>query len=115
MSWADDTDWILSESGSVVVTVYSASFNHSATIPPTETSTVVETSTVYFSPKSGMLKKDERGQVIDQLDLIFFPETSDIAVTHRIFPSGTTEYYEAERVDDLLGHKEVHAKKVEGR
>jgi hypothetical protein len=115
VSWTADTDWILAESGSVVVTVYSASFNHSATIPPTEITTVVETSTVYLFPKSGMLKKDSRGQIIDQLDLIIFPGTSDIAVTHRIFPSGTTEYYEVERVDDYLGHKEIHAKKVEGR
>jgi hypothetical protein len=115
VSWTADTDWILDESGSVVVTVYSASFNHSATIPPTETTTVVETSTVYLFPRSGMLVKDERGQIIDKLDMIVFPSTSDIAVTHRIFESGTTEYYEVERVDDFHGHKEIHAKKVEGR
>ena len=114
MSFTGDTDWILAESGSVVVTVYSASFDHT-TIPPTTSTSIVETSTVYLFPRRGMLKKDERGQIIDQLDMIFFPDTSDVAVTHRIYESGKSNYFEVERVDDRLGHKEVHATLVQGR
>ena len=115
MSWADDTIAILSDSGSVTGTVRSASFGH-ATIPPTGTSTiVVETSTIYLFPKRGDLVKDERGQIIDKLDLIIFPQTTSVAVTHRIYESGTIGYYEVKLVKDYLGHKEIQAKHVEGR
>lgn len=114
MSWADDTVSILGESGSVVVTVYSASFDYS-TDPPTETTTVVETSTVYIFPHSGKLIKDERGQIIDYFDLIIFPQTTDVDVTHRCYESGSTDYYEVEVIDSYLGHKEIHARKVKGR
>lgn len=117
MSWADDTDWILTnESGSIVVTVYSASIYHTSTsVIPTQSNTVIETATVYLFPRKGMLKKDDRGNIIDQLDMILFPNTSDVSVTHRIYKSGSSNYFEVERVDSRLGHKEVHAKLVKGR
>jgi hypothetical protein len=114
LSWADDTIAILSDSGSVTGTVRSATFNDS-TIPPTETTTIVETSTIYIFPKRGDLVKDERGQIIDKLDLMVFPQTTSVAVTHRIYESGTVGYYEVKLVKDYLGHKEIHAKHVEGR
>jgi hypothetical protein len=114
MSWADDTNDILEESGSVAVTVRSASFSHTNVIP-SQTTTVVETSTVYIFSKSGKLIKDERGQIIDRFDLIIFPQTSSVAVKHRLFESGSTDYHEVESVCDYLGHKEIHARKVEGR
>jgi hypothetical protein len=116
LSWADDTLAILADSGSVTVTVYSASFSHTSTIPAIETGrTLVESSTVYLFPRQGELVKDERGQVIDKLDMIVFPQTTSVAVTHRIYESGTTNYYEVKLVKDYLGHKEIHAKHVEGR
>lgn len=114
MSWADDTNAILEESGSVTLIVYSASFTHTA-IPPTETETLIESSTVYLFPSAGDLIKDERGQVIGKLDLIIFPQTTSVAVTNRAYESGSTEYFEVKRVDNLLGHTEVHARKVNGR
>lgn len=114
MSWADDTNYILEESGSVTLIVYSASFNHAA-IPPTETETLVESSTVYLFPRAGELVKDERGQIIDKLDLIIFPQTTSVAVTNRMYESGSVNYFEVKRVDNLLGHTEVHARKVDGR
>lgn len=114
MSWADDTNDILGDSGSVTLIVYSASFNHTA-IPPTETETFVESSTVYLIPRKGDLEKDNRGQVIGVLDLIIFPQTTSVAVTNRAYESGSVDYFEVKRVDSLQGHTEVHARKVNGR
>ena len=114
MSWADDTNNILQDSGSVTLIVYSASFNHTA-IPPTEIETLIESSTVYLFPRAGDLEKDERGQVIGALDLIIFPQTTSVAVTNRVYESGSVNYFEVKRVDNLHGHTEVHARKVDGR
>lgn len=105
----------LLQSGGVSVTVYSSTFNY-GTIPPTRTSSsTVESKTVQIYPKSGMGVRDEKGLLAEATHLIMWPYTSTVAVDHRVYENGATDFYRVLRVDPFEDHKEVWARKVENR
>ena len=117
MSWADDTDKILADglqNYTVTVKNYTSTFSTSS-VYPVQTGTVIETSTVNIFPKTGAFKKEVKGRVIESTHLIMFPATSSVAVDHRVYESGDTDYHEVMNVKDYEGHKQVYTHKVEGR
>lgn len=111
-----DTDYILSDGSTVTGQLRTVGFVHT-TIPPSETASVVETATVLiFEYKNrGELIKDERGNVKESTHDSYFPSTSSVAVGHRFFPTGSSDYYEVITVADYDGHKECKLKEVNGR
>jgi len=117
MSWADDTDKILSDGlqdSSVTVKKQTATYSEFS-VYPAENLTVIETATVNIFPKSGVFKKEIAGRVIENTHLIFFPSTSSVAVGDWIYEGSETNYHEVLNVEDYEGHKQVYTQKVEGR
>ena len=114
MSWSGDTDSLLN--GGTVVTVknITEAYNGTSAYPESET-TVIETATVLIFPKRGAFKKTIKGRVVESTHLLFFPATSSVAVDHRVFESGETDYHEVWDVADYDGHKQVYTEKVEKR
>jgi hypothetical protein len=109
-----DTRTLL-QSGGVSVTVYSSSFNYD-NIPPTrESPSSVETATVHIYAKRGTGFRDEKGAIAESTHVIYFPQTSSVAVFHRIVKSGETDFYRVLRVDPYEDHNRVWARKVENR
>lgn len=114
MSWAGDTDQILEDSGTVNIQVKAVAFDHTV-IPPAESATVIETATVLMYYRKGDFGKDERGQIKTQIPIALFANTSSVAVGHRLFESGSSNYYEVLHVANQLGHKEAKLSEVKGR
>ena len=119
MSWDDDTDLLLDNNdgdGGTVVTVKNfTSVYTSTSVTPRTASTTIETSTVLIFPKSGAFKKEIKGRVVESTHLLFFPSTSSVAVDHRIYEPGETNYHEVMDVRNYDGHKQVYTQKVENR
>jgi hypothetical protein len=59
--------------------------------------------------------KDVEGLVAEATHQIIFPYTSTIAVSHRIYESGASDYYEVLEVGEYEDHKEILARMVENR
>ncbi len=109
-----DTQRLL-QSGGVSVTVHSQAYNYD-NIPSTrKASSTVETKTVHIFPKSGSGSRDEKGLLAEATHQIMFPLTSSVAVGHRIYQSGETDFFQVLRVDSFEDHKEIRARKVENR
>lgn len=126
MSWRDDTNTIISDSGERSVVVYRVSLAsyEKLQFPVPRSSTTeelqfVESATVQIFPmnlRSGGLVRDSRGNVIHTTHQIFWPYTSTIQVGDRAYESGTTnDYYEMKHIDEYEDHKEVWAEKVASR
>jgi len=114
MSWADDTDKLLT--GGTVVTVKNSTATLSTfSVYPVESLTTIETATVQIFPKSGKFQKEVQGEVVENTHLIFFPATSSVAVDNRVYESGETDYHWVMDVRNYDGHKQVYTNKVEGR
>jgi len=123
MSWRDDTNTIIADSGEVTVSVYRvvlADFEK-LQLPVPRSSTYedlrfVESATVQIFPKRGESIKDARGNVIPTTHEIIWPWTSTIQVGDRVYESGTTnDYYEINRIDGYEDHKEAWVEKVKSR
>jgi len=126
MSWRDDTNTIISDSGAATVQVYRvvlADFEK-LQLPVPRSSTYedlqfIESATVQIFPKyprGDQLIRDARGEVIAVTHEIVWPWTSTIKVGDRAYESGTVnDYYEIKRIDGYEDHKEVWAEKVKGR
>lgn len=117
MSWRTDTTNILADTGPSSVLVLSATYNLS--VMPSYASgsgSFVESATVQVFPArmSDGLEKDDRGFVIPAQFKFYFPYTTSVAVTHKIYDGGTA-YYEVLRRDDYQDHKRVIAKRTNGR
>ncbi|HEY6022026.1 MAG TPA: hypothetical protein VIY48_19815 [Candidatus Paceibacterota bacterium] len=114
MSRTDDTDNIIADGGSTVMTIKSVSFLHSS-IPPIETATVVDTATVYIDPGGGSFKRIEKGEIISKMPTIYMSDTVTVDVGNRLYSGSTVDYYEVLAVRKYEGHKEVDVKQVRGR
>jgi len=126
MSWRDDTNTVIADSGEVTVSVYRvvlADFEK-LQLPVPRSSTYedlqfVESATVQIFPmypRGDQLVRDARGEVIAVTHEIIWPWTSTITVGDRVYESGTVnDYYEIKRIDGYEDHKEVWAEKVEKR
>ena len=117
MSWADDTDKILSDGLQnyvVMVKKYTSGYS-SGSVYPTDTISTIETSTVSIFPDGGTFVKDSNGEKIKSTNMIIFPATSSVAVDHRVYEVGRTDYHEVLDVRRYEGHKQVYTKMVEGR
>jgi len=123
MSWDTDTNGLLDNNdgdGGTVVTVKKIAQEYNSTsVYPESATSIIETATVLIFPvrsnnRSGFVK-GQKGYVEDSSHTMFFPATSSVAVGHRIFESGETDYYEVNKVGDYDGHKEVDTQKVENR
>jgi len=119
MSWDTDTDGLLDNDdgdGGTVVTVKNTTEEYNSTsVYPESESKVIETATVLIFPKRGAFKKTIKGRVVESTHLLIFPATSSVAVDHRIFESGETDYHEVMHVGVYDGHKQVDTQKVEKR
>ena len=117
MSWSDDTDKILSDGlQNYVVTVKNKTTGYmSDSVYPTDSETVIETSTVNIFPDGGTFVKDFNGEKIKSTNMLVFPATSSVAVDHRVYEAGRTDYHEVWEVQRYEGHKQVYTKMVEGR
>ena len=114
MSWSDDTDKLLAD-GIVVIVRNFTSVYTSTSVTPATASTIIETATVLIFPKRGAFKKTIKGRVVESTHLLFFPATSSVAVDHRIYETGETDYHEVMHVGGYDGHKQVYTEKVENR
>jgi len=117
MSRRSDTVSIISDDaeGATTVTVYSATFNYEARPHVELTSTIVSSATVMFFPSSGAFRKEIKGAMVTETDLVFFPWTSTISVGHRIKKTAADDYYEILEIGIFEDHKEVYARKVVNR
>lgn len=114
MSWSGDTDKLLT-GGTVVIVKNITSVYTSTSVTPATSTTIIETATVLIFPKRGAFKKEIKGRVVESTHLSFFPMTSSVAVDHRIYESGETDYHEVMHVGSYDGHKQVYTQKVENR
>jgi len=114
MSWATDTDSLI-QSGTVVTVKNITQEYNGTSVYPESATTIIETSTVLIFPKRGSFKKEIKGRVVESTHLLFFPATSSIAVGHRVYEPGETDYHEVWDVADYDGHKQVSTEKVEKR
>jgi len=114
MSWADDTDKLIQDGTVVTVKKISQEYNSTSVYPESATS-IIETATVLIFPKSGAFKKEIKGRVVESTHLLFFPSTSSVAVDHRIYEPGETNYHEVMDVRNYDGHKQVYTQRVENR
>ena len=114
MSWSNDTDKLLKDGTVVVVKNITEEYNGTSVFPEAATATI-ETATVLIFPKRGAFKKTIKGRVVESTHLLFFPATSSVAVDHRIYETGETDYHEVMHVGGYDGHKQVYTEKVENR
>ena len=118
MSWDDDTDKLIQDGTVVTVKSISQEYNSTSVYPESATS-IIETATVLIFPKIVQVRtgfdKSLKGWVVNSSHVMFFPSTSSVAVDHRIFESGETNYHEVVAVGDYDGHKQVYTQKVENR
>lgn len=126
MSWRDDTNTVIGDSGAATVLVYRVSLAdfEKRQLPVPRSSTYndlqfIESATVQIFPMSTRregLIRDARGDVIPTTHEIIWPWTSTIQVGDRAYESGTlNDYYEIRRIDPYEDHKEVWAEKVASR
>jgi len=118
MSWADDTDALIKCGTVVTVKKITQEYNGTSVIPESATA-IIETSTVLIFPKVVQIKtgfdRSSKGFVIESSHVMFFPATSSVAVSHRVFEPDETDYHEVVSVADYEGHKQVYTQKVENR
>ena len=123
MSWDDDTDKLLDNNdgdGGTVVTVKNITQEYNSTsVTPESATSIIETATVLIFPKVVQVRtgfdKSSKGWVVESSHVLFFPATSSVAVDHRIFEPGETDYHEVVAIADYDGHKQVYTQKVENR
>jgi len=117
--WRNDTVDIIGAGATVTVKAENRPAADYGSLPVARSGslgfTVIETSTVLIIPSRGDLTKDEKGETVRKMHDIYFPWTSSVAVTHKIFESGVTDYYEAVVVKKFEDHIEVSAVQVKGR
>lgn len=114
MSWATDTDKLL-ENGTVVTVKSTTSVYTATSVVPSTSTVVIETATVLIFPKAGAFKKEVKGRVVENTHVIFFPDTSTVAVGHRVYEPDDTDYHEVLDVRDYDGHKQIYTEKVSNR
>ena len=123
MSWDTDTNGLLDNDdgdGGTVVVVKSYDDKYDATsVIPEAAVTIIETATVLLFPQVKKIRmglsEGQSGWVVDSSHTMFFPSTSSVAVGHRIYESGETDFYKVLLVGDYDGHKQVYSDKVEKR
>lgn len=97
------------------VTVKRIAFDHS-TIPPTESSTVVNVGLkIYIDPISVDAKKNEKGQIDESTHIGYVSDTASINIMDRFYSGTSVDYYEVLGIKKYAGHHEIKLKEVIGR